>query len=228
LMRGLGAPERGVGCGQSAPTIALSRRSSSSRRTSPLRTSRRGRRAAMPRWPTASSTSSGSCAARCRRRRSITDSSLLEGRVAASTIQARQFITSQSFVSASEGGGGSLASAIADRGLVAVTVSVGSDRGVAGQIDGKGDESDQEDVLHQVGALSSFVNLDWSQVFSTKRFMMPLSVSTARRPAGSVGCRRVNASTLRNLYLPVSGARSLASSARCAARAFREVRVLAL
>ena len=64
----------------------------------------------------------------------VLDSGLLEGKVAASTIQAKQYITLASFVSPSEGGGGSLAAAIGDRGLVAVTVSVDAERGVANQI----------------------------------------------------------------------------------------------
>jgi len=64
----------------------------------------------------------------------LTDSSLLKGKVASSVIAAKQYITSSSFVSPSEGGGGSLAASIGDRGLVAVTVSVDSERGVAGQI----------------------------------------------------------------------------------------------
>jgi Flp pilus assembly protein CpaB len=64
----------------------------------------------------------------------VTDSSLLDGKVAASAISARQFITDASFVSPAEGGGGSLAAAIGDRGRVAVTISVDAARGVAGQI----------------------------------------------------------------------------------------------
>ncbi len=64
----------------------------------------------------------------------VTDSSLLGGKVAASTIQARQYITDASFVAPSEGGGGSLAAAIGDKGLVAVTISVDAERGVANQI----------------------------------------------------------------------------------------------
>lgn len=64
----------------------------------------------------------------------VLDSSLLEGKVAASTISAQQFITDSSFVSPSEGGGGSLAASIGDKGLVAVTVSVDAERGVANAI----------------------------------------------------------------------------------------------
>jgi pilus assembly protein CpaB len=64
----------------------------------------------------------------------VTDSSILEGKVAASTISTQQFITDSSFVSPSEGGGGSLAASIGDRGLVAVTVSVDPERGVANAI----------------------------------------------------------------------------------------------
>lgn len=64
----------------------------------------------------------------------VLDSGLLKGKVAASTIQAKQYITLSSFVSPSQGGGGSLAASIGDRGLVAVTVSVDAERGVANQI----------------------------------------------------------------------------------------------
>jgi Flp pilus assembly protein CpaB len=64
----------------------------------------------------------------------VLDSGLLKGKVAASTIQSKQYITLSSFVSPSQGGGGSLAASIGDRGLVAVTVSVDAERGVANQI----------------------------------------------------------------------------------------------
>jgi hypothetical protein len=49
----------------------------------------------------------------------VTDSSLLGGKVAATRISARQFITDASFVSPAEGGGGSLAASIGDRNRVA-------------------------------------------------------------------------------------------------------------
>jgi Flp pilus assembly protein CpaB len=61
----------------------------------------------------------------------VTDTSFLKGKVAASTIGARQFITGTSFVAPSQGGGGSLAAAIGTQGLVAVTVSVDAAHGVA-------------------------------------------------------------------------------------------------
>jgi len=64
----------------------------------------------------------------------VTDATLLEGKVAVSTIQARQFITDASFVAPSEGGGGSLAAAIGSKDLVAVTVAFDSARAVANQI----------------------------------------------------------------------------------------------
>jgi pilus assembly protein CpaB len=64
----------------------------------------------------------------------ITDSSQLKGKVAAGTIATRQYITAESFVSASEGGGGSLAAAIGDKNLVAVTVGTDDQSGVAKQI----------------------------------------------------------------------------------------------
>ena len=64
----------------------------------------------------------------------VTDSSELSGKVAAATIQAKQFITSASFLEASEGGGGSLASLIGGSDKVAVTISVDPERGVANAI----------------------------------------------------------------------------------------------
>jgi Flp pilus assembly protein CpaB len=64
----------------------------------------------------------------------VRDSSALAGKIAASTIQEKQYITESSFVSPSEGGGGSLAAAIGDKDLVAVTVSVDAARAVANQI----------------------------------------------------------------------------------------------
>lgn len=64
----------------------------------------------------------------------VTDTSALKGKIAVSTISAKQFITSTSFASPAQGGGGSLASAIDGQGLVAVTVSVDSAHGVAGSV----------------------------------------------------------------------------------------------
>jgi Flp pilus assembly protein CpaB len=64
----------------------------------------------------------------------VTDSGDLSGKVAAATIQAKQFITNASFVEASEGGGGSLASSIGSSDKVAVTISVDPERGVANAI----------------------------------------------------------------------------------------------
>lgn len=64
----------------------------------------------------------------------VTDSSVLQGKVAASTIQARQFITDATFVAPAQGGGGSLAASIGSRELVAVTINVDAARAVANQI----------------------------------------------------------------------------------------------
>ena len=64
----------------------------------------------------------------------VTDTSTLKGKVAAATISDRQFITGSTFVAPSEGGGGSLAASISNKGLVAVTVSVDSAHGVADAI----------------------------------------------------------------------------------------------
>jgi len=64
----------------------------------------------------------------------VTDTSDLNGKIAAATIAAKQFITSESFVTPSEGGGGSLAASIASSDRRAVTISVDPERGVANQI----------------------------------------------------------------------------------------------
>jgi pilus assembly protein CpaB len=64
----------------------------------------------------------------------VTDASVLSGKVAAATIQARQFITDASFVAPAQAGGGTLAATIGSKDLVAVTVSFDSARAVANQI----------------------------------------------------------------------------------------------
>jgi Flp pilus assembly protein CpaB len=64
----------------------------------------------------------------------VTDPEQLSGKVASSTIQARQFITDATFLAPSEGGGGTLAAAIAAKDKVAVTISVDTARAVATQI----------------------------------------------------------------------------------------------
>ena len=64
----------------------------------------------------------------------IGDPNDLVGRVTSSRLDTKQFITAQTFVSIEEGGGGVFATAIANKGLVAVTVNVDAERGVANQI----------------------------------------------------------------------------------------------
>jgi Flp pilus assembly protein CpaB len=64
----------------------------------------------------------------------VTDVNDLVGKVAASRIDTKQFITAQTFVSAEDGVGGAFAQAIAREDLVAVTVGVDAERGVANQI----------------------------------------------------------------------------------------------
>jgi Flp pilus assembly protein CpaB len=58
----------------------------------------------------------------------------LVGKVAAAQIDSQQFITAQTFVSAKDGTGGNFAQSIATENLVAVTVTVDADHGVANQI----------------------------------------------------------------------------------------------
>jgi Flp pilus assembly protein CpaB len=65
----------------------------------------------------------------------ISDVNELDGKVAASRIDTKQFITAQTFVSAEDGIGGTFAQAIANQDLVAVSVNVDAERGVANQIE---------------------------------------------------------------------------------------------
>lgn len=64
----------------------------------------------------------------------VVDKNTLMNRVAASRIDNKQFITEQTFVDSSTGLGGNFASAIQKENLVAVTVNVDAERGVANQI----------------------------------------------------------------------------------------------
>lgn len=64
----------------------------------------------------------------------ITNLNDLADLTTAGPISTKQFITSGSFVSATDGGGGAFANNIAAQDLVAVTVTVDADHGVANQI----------------------------------------------------------------------------------------------
>ena len=64
----------------------------------------------------------------------ITDLNTLADQVTAGPISTKQFITTGSFVSAKDGTGGAFSTAIGSKDLVAVTVTVDADRGVANQI----------------------------------------------------------------------------------------------
>ena len=74
----------------------------------------------------------------------VTNTDDLSGKVSASTIQAKQYITDASFVAPAEGGGGTLAASIGDPGFVALTISFDSARAVANQI-APGDRVDMID-----------------------------------------------------------------------------------
>ena len=65
----------------------------------------------------------------------ITSENDLADKVAASRIDTKQFITAQTFVSSDEGVGGAFAQAIATPNLVAVTVNMDVERGVANAIE---------------------------------------------------------------------------------------------
>jgi pilus assembly protein CpaB len=64
----------------------------------------------------------------------VTNENDLIDRVAAAQIDSKQFITAETFVSAADGTGGAFAQSIAKEDLVAVTVTVDADHGVANQI----------------------------------------------------------------------------------------------
>jgi Flp pilus assembly protein CpaB len=64
----------------------------------------------------------------------VTDPNQLVGKVTSSNINNKQFITAYTFVSAGDGLGGAFATAITNKGLVAVSVSVDATHGVANQI----------------------------------------------------------------------------------------------
>jgi Flp pilus assembly protein CpaB len=64
----------------------------------------------------------------------VTNVNDLVSKVAAARIDTKQFITAQTFVSAGEGVGGKFAQAIAKEDLVAVSLNVDPERGVANQI----------------------------------------------------------------------------------------------
>ena len=82
----------------------------------------------------------------------VTDSGDLSGKIAAAKIQAGQYITEASFVSASEGGGGSLAATIGSSSRVAITISVDPQHGVAHAI-APGDRVDIYNVAGEGGAV---------------------------------------------------------------------------
>ena len=64
----------------------------------------------------------------------VTNANDLNGKVAAAQIGDKQFITAETFVSAQDGTAGAFANSISKDDLVAVTVTVDADHGVANQI----------------------------------------------------------------------------------------------
>ncbi len=105
----------------------------------------------------------------------VNDSGLLGGKVAAATIQAKQFITAESFVQAAEGGGGSLASSIGSSDKVAVTISVDAERGVANSIA----PGDRVDIL--------FVDNAGASVLLEKVKVLAVGQETALSAGGANG-----------------------------------------
>jgi pilus assembly protein CpaB len=64
----------------------------------------------------------------------VTDVNQLAGQVTAGPMNAKQFVTTSAFVSAEDGTGSAFANSIKSQDLVAVTVTVSADQGVANQI----------------------------------------------------------------------------------------------
>jgi Flp pilus assembly protein CpaB len=64
----------------------------------------------------------------------VTDLNQLAGQVTAGPISTKQFLTAENFVSATDGLGSAFANSIKSQDLVAVTVTVDANRGVANQI----------------------------------------------------------------------------------------------
>jgi Flp pilus assembly protein CpaB len=78
----------------------------------------------------------------------VTNTDDLSGKVSASTIAAKQYITDASFVAPAEGGGGTLAASIGDPTFVAVTIGFNSASAVANQIA----PGDRVDMIDKTGA----------------------------------------------------------------------------
>ena len=98
----------------------------------------------------------------------VTDMNDLVGKVAAGPMNAKQFVTASAFVSEEDGLGSAFANQIKSDDLVAVTVTVDADRGVANQIapgdhvniaakgvpTAEGDEGSYEYILQHVKVLA--------------------------------------------------------------------------
>ena len=118
----------------------------------------------------------------------VTDTSALKGKVAVTTISAKQYITASSFASPANGGGGSLAAAIDGQGLVAVTVSVDAAHGVAGAI-APGDHVDLA-VVGDTGAQYLLQNV--------RVLAVGQATATRRRPATKPAPRAAGSSPSRS------------------------------
>ncbi len=113
----------------------------------------------------------------------VTDTSALKGKVAVTTISAKQYITANSFASPANGGGGSLAAAIDGQGLVAVTISVDTAHGVAGAI-APGDHVDVA-VVGDTGAQYLLQNVRVLAVGQATATAAPTGASSAASAASS-------------------------------------------
>lgn len=128
----------------------------------------------------------------------LTDSSVLNGQVAASTIRAKQYIVDASFVSPSEGGGGTLAQTIGSKEQRAVTISFDSARAVANQIA----PGDRVDLITQGGNAPGTYLLTGVKVLA-------IGTETAATAAGGNGQPSATAATSGLITFEVSPAEAL-------------------
>ena len=127
----------------------------------------------------------------------ITDVNALADLMTAGPISTKQFITSGSFVSAKDGGGGVFSNSIAADDLVAVTVTVDADHGVANQITPGDAKSEglmvyRKLILHGCDAPRiRFVTFSWPSSKVGGTYSMSLGARSIRVAALTISdCRR--------------------------------------
>lgn len=108
----------------------------------------------------------------------ITDLSLLRNLMTAGPISTKQFITTGSFVSAKDGGGSQFSTSIAAQNLVAVTVTVDADHGVANQIA----PGDHVDIAVPTASADGSNNVTYSYMLGNVK-VLAVGASTAPQSA---------------------------------------------